>query len=235
MTRYEGKGEQKIAYLIIELFRSTLSDDSPLNPQINAMLHTANTISALGLPLHEKLIALAIIISLPPSYETLKTILTAAKSMELTVENVRSQVVIEEHRRTHAADSSGAFAARFKGGHKGKKPSMSQEERLAQRKAKGYCTHCRNHGHKTEECRRLKAQREKGNTMAHIATDSTVMCVQAQDDSDDVIRLFQVAENLSQRNDLTDRWLVDSGASRTMSSQRDWFQAYQLLTTPRKV
>jgi len=49
---------------------------------------TANTISALGLPLHEKLIALAIIISLPPSYETLKTILMASKSMELTIENI---------------------------------------------------------------------------------------------------------------------------------------------------
>jgi len=41
MTCYEGKGEQKIAYLISELFRSTLSDDAPLNPQINAMMHTA--------------------------------------------------------------------------------------------------------------------------------------------------------------------------------------------------
>jgi len=88
MTCYEGKGEQKIAYLIIELFCSTLSDDTPLNPQINTLMHTANTISALGLPLHKKLIVLAIIISLPPSYEMLKAILMASKSMELTVENV---------------------------------------------------------------------------------------------------------------------------------------------------
>jgi len=213
----------------------TLSDDSPLDPQINAMLRTANTISALGLPLHKKLIALAIIISLPPSYKMLKTILTATKSMELTVKNVQSQVAIEEHQHTHAADSSGAFATRFKGGHKGKKLSMSQEERLAQRKAKGYCTHCRNHSHRTDECRRLKAECEKGNATAHIATDSTVMCVQAQDDSDNIIRPFRVAKKLSQHNDLADCWLIDSGASCTMSSQRNWFQAYQPLTTPRKV
>jgi len=152
MTHYEGKGDQKIAYLIIELFQSTLSDDSPLDPQINALMRMANTIASLGLPLHDKLITLAIIISLPPSYETLKTILTATKSMDLSVENVRSQVTIEEHWHVHATDSSGVFTAWFKGGHKGKKPSMSQEERLAQRKAKGYCMHCRNHGHKTEEC-----------------------------------------------------------------------------------
>jgi len=94
MVCYEGKGEQKIAYLIIELFHSTLSDETPLDPQINTMMHTADTISVLGLPLDDKLIAIAIIISLPPSYDTLKTILTAAKSMELTVENVRSQVTL---------------------------------------------------------------------------------------------------------------------------------------------
>jgi len=95
--------------------------------------------------------------------------------------------------------------------------------------------HCRNHGHKTKECQKLKAQCEKGNATACIAMDSTIMCAQAQDDSDDIIRLFRVAENLSQCNDLTDHWLIDSGASRTMSSQCDWFQAYQLLATPHKV
>jgi len=132
-------------------------------------------------------------------------------------------------------DSSGTFTARFKGGRKGKKPPMTEEEHLAQCKAKGYCTHCRNHGHKTEECRRLKAQCEKGNATACIATDSTVMHTQAQDDSGDVIHLFRVAKKLSRRNNLTDRWLIDSGASRTMSSQCDWFQSYQPSTTPRKV
>jgi len=67
---------------------------------------------------------------------------------------------------------------------------MSQEERLAQHKAKGYCTHCRTHGHKTDECHKLKAEHEKGKASARVATDSTVMRMQAQDDSDDVICLF---------------------------------------------
>ena len=114
MACYKGKGEQQIIYLMIELFRSTFSEDMPLDPQINAMMRTANTIIALRLPLHEKLIALAIIISLPSSYDTLKTILMASKSTELTVKNVQSQVAIEEHRRTHEVDSSSTFATHFK-------------------------------------------------------------------------------------------------------------------------
>ena len=71
--------------------------------------------------------------------------------------------------------------------------------------------------------------------MACITMDSTAMRMQAQDNSDDVICLFRVAENLLQQNDLANRWLINSGASRTMSSQHDWFQAYQPLATPRKV
>src|SRR5882724_198682 len=169
MARYEGKGEQKIAYLIIELFRSTLSDDSPLDPQINAMMHTANTITTLGLPLHEKLIALAIIISLPPSYETLKTILTASKSTELTVENVRSQIGIEEHRRTREADSSGAFTARFKGTPKGNSKDP---------KAQGPCSYCKKPGHKVEDCYKLKAKHKRDAAMAPATSDSTVLRAQ---------------------------------------------------------
>ena len=36
-THYEGKGTQKVAYLIGELFRSSLMDTEPLEPQINKM------------------------------------------------------------------------------------------------------------------------------------------------------------------------------------------------------
>ena len=40
--RYEGKGKQTQAYLIGELFRNTLSEESPLEPQLNAMHHKAH-------------------------------------------------------------------------------------------------------------------------------------------------------------------------------------------------
>src|SRR5882757_3287474 len=45
---YEGKGKQTIAYLIGELFRGTLSDESPMEAQLNAMRHKAQVLSSLG-------------------------------------------------------------------------------------------------------------------------------------------------------------------------------------------
>src|SRR5258705_1647059 len=132
-------------------------------------------LSTLGQILDNKLIAMAIIISRPPSYDTLKTILTAAKSVDLTIDNIRSQIVLEEQRRHREADSTGAFAARFKGAPKGKASPMSKEDRLAKRKAKGYCTHCKIHGHKTEECRKLKAEPDKGSATERVATDTAAL------------------------------------------------------------
>ncbi|OCH89833.1 hypothetical protein OBBRIDRAFT_695955, partial [Obba rivulosa] len=70
--RYEGRGKQTIAYLIGELFRGTLSDESPLEPQLNAMRHKARILASIGQPLDDFLVAVAIVISLPASYSTLR-------------------------------------------------------------------------------------------------------------------------------------------------------------------
>lgn len=95
-THYEGKGEQKIMYLISDLFCGTLTDDSPLELQINVMRHIAVTLESLGHKLSDKLVVIAVILSLLPSYDTLKTILTSSGTSVLTFENVLSQVIQEE-------------------------------------------------------------------------------------------------------------------------------------------
>ena len=47
-ARYEGKGKQTVAYLIRELFRAILSDESTLEPQLNAMRQKAYILHSLG-------------------------------------------------------------------------------------------------------------------------------------------------------------------------------------------
>ena len=61
--RYEGKGKQTIAFLIRDLFRHTLSDDSPLESQINALRQKGYTLASLGMQLDDSLIAIALIAS----------------------------------------------------------------------------------------------------------------------------------------------------------------------------
>ena len=62
--RYEGKGKQSIAYLIGELFRGTLSDESPMETQLNAMRQKAYVLKSLGQPLDDSLVAVAMVILL---------------------------------------------------------------------------------------------------------------------------------------------------------------------------
>ncbi|KAI0369858.1 hypothetical protein BV20DRAFT_915381, partial [Pilatotrama ljubarskyi] len=69
---YEGKGKQTVASLIGELFRDTLSDDSAMQPQLDAMLHKKHLLCTLDQPLNDSLVAIAMVISLPPSYSTLR-------------------------------------------------------------------------------------------------------------------------------------------------------------------
>jgi hypothetical protein len=46
-NHYEGKGTQKVAYLIGELFQSSLVDTEPLKLQINKMQQMACTLTSL--------------------------------------------------------------------------------------------------------------------------------------------------------------------------------------------
>jgi hypothetical protein len=48
---YEGKGEQRMLYLIDEIFQSTLSESEPLQPQINTILLAASKVTTLDSPL----------------------------------------------------------------------------------------------------------------------------------------------------------------------------------------
>ena len=70
---YEGKGKQSIAYLIGELFCSTLSDESPMEMQLNAMCQKAYVLKSLSQPLDDSLVVVAMVISLPVTYSILCT------------------------------------------------------------------------------------------------------------------------------------------------------------------
>jgi hypothetical protein len=147
--RYEGKGEQTQAYLIGELFRNTLSDESPLEPQLNVMQHKAHVLLSLGLKLEDALVALAIVLSLPEFYSTLRTILMSMED-KLLPDSVIVQILIEEKGRKNPAQT-----ALLAYGKKGKGKDQKGD------KLKKKCTYCKNKGHVKEECQRLKYNENK--------------------------------------------------------------------------
>lgn len=99
LRRYEGKGKQTVAFLTGEIFRGTFTDETPLEPQLNAVRHKAYILKTLKHDLSDALVAIALIISLPESYSTLRTILMATPEDLLTTDGVVTQVLTEERSR----------------------------------------------------------------------------------------------------------------------------------------
>ncbi|KAF8626070.1 hypothetical protein AX17_006628 [Amanita inopinata Kibby_2008] len=118
----EGKGQQSMAYLIGELFRNTLSDESPMESQLNAMRQKSHILASLSLKLEDPLIAIVMIISLPESYSTLRTILMSAED-KLSPEKVIAQVLVEEKNQSNPSLQVALLAK-----VKGKAPVRDKED-----------------------------------------------------------------------------------------------------------
>jgi len=69
--RYEGKGQNTIAYLIKEIFCASFSDEMPMEPQLNDVQHKAHILKTLGEPISDAIIAHAMLLALPDSYSVI--------------------------------------------------------------------------------------------------------------------------------------------------------------------
>jgi hypothetical protein len=247
LRRLQGEGKHSIALLIGELFRSTLSDESPLEPQLNTLLQLGYSLHSLGQKLDESLIAIAMIISLPDSYSTLRSILMAT-DLKLTTKSVKMSILQEELLRKGTSTST-ALQARIS-----KKTTKSQKvqgkckgtndkrerDKAGNRKQCGYAA-CGVKGHTKDECQKLKAVLDKfghlkqkenkpstGTITANAATTSNL----SPNDPDDPIYLFATRDRDGEDLDV---WAVDSGATEHMSCHREWFVSYRPLTIHKKV
>ena len=120
------------------------------------------------------------------------------------------------------------------------------------------CTHCSRTGHDISECQKKKKDNEsnknkssnpsKGSgtgssgssgsssAKANVAAtqDDVVHLFRASTESPDVESAFTSHSDLSDK-ELSNMWLIDSGASRIMCSHRHWFRHFTPLPKPIKV
>ncbi|KAF5359861.1 hypothetical protein D9756_003190 [Leucocoprinus leucothites] len=111
---YEGKGQNTVAYLIKEIFCATLSDELPMEPQLNDMHHKAYILKMLGEPISDSVVTHTMLLSLPNSYLTLHTILNSSPATiagsSLSTNTVITQVLTEE-KNAKLGNSQVAFIA----------------------------------------------------------------------------------------------------------------------------
>ena len=221
---YEGHGKQSIAYLISELFRNTLLDDTSMETQLNSMWQKANILKMIGQPLDDSLVAIAMVICLPTSYLTLYTILMAADD-QLTTDIVINQVLIKEKSKKlpgqTALSAKATSQSKEKGKGKNKKKKKSQ-------KKKGTCSYCSKSRHTEDMCYKKKRNEaakdgaEKPKEKPKEEKTELAACVtQVNVITPPFLQLFMAQKEMCKATVLD--WIIDSGVSAHMSSQCKWF------------
>jgi gag-polypeptide of LTR copia-type/GAG-pre-integrase domain len=238
---YEGSRKQHIIHLLNNIFCTIFNKSKPMEPQINTICQATHTITNLGLSLDEELIMFAIIMALPPSLTTLKTILSNSTS-ELTPNYIKSQIMHDEQCCIHEySEGQSAFFTKAgkKGKGKGKGKDTSQED-----KQKKKCLHCKHIGHLVKECCKKKEEEEEkatSNTSKPAApTTSTpattsVKITKATEPLPDKTamcsaRVYHAMTKLSESNSTQSKQIIDSGASCTMCLNWSWFMHFTELT-----
>jgi hypothetical protein len=114
-----------------------------MEPQIAEVMSIAHQLTDIGFSIIDQLLAGAIRIKLPESWNTLKTVLANTGGTAQTSKGIISQVLAEEHRHVHAAggDTTTYYA---KAALKGKKKHGKK------------CSYCKNKGHTASECRKCE-------------------------------------------------------------------------------
>ena len=146
--RYQGDDNLRQHYLLKHLFTIAFHNSDPMEPQIAEVVLIACQLTDIGFPITDQLLAGAIRIKLPESWNTLKMVLANTGGTAQTSKGVISQILAKEHCCVHTAggDAATYFA---KATPKGKK-----------KHGKKMCSYCKNKGHTASECRKQE-QEEK--------------------------------------------------------------------------
>jgi hypothetical protein len=170
---------------------------------------------------------------------TLKKILSNTKPSDMTTKHVTSQIVLDKQQCVHESGTSAtAFFAKI-----AKKGRGRRDDKPGDKKKK--CTQCKIRGHEASECRKLKHKKEEAaqskGTTAAPAKPAASAKVAVADPSDDVVHVFTAftAEPIPCDNEAfalgahsaqaSQRWIVDSGTSRSMSCNCKWFYSFTTL------
>src|SRR6266850_324038 len=194
-SRYQAKDNQRTVFMLERLLMTPFSDAEPLEPQIDQLRLTARNLETARFAMAEKYLAGIIIMCLPESLSTLKTILANTDDAKLSVKGITNQVLADEAHRicTSGEHDATAFFAKAKPTSRRNKERQKDENRnnsstsnssSASGGSNGskVCTHCKRRGHKITNCwmlKREKEEKEKANPAMMDSSKTTDMTAKA--------------------------------------------------------
>jgi hypothetical protein len=216
-VQYERNTLANKLFLKKQYFTTKMREGQSVTAHLKVMKEITDKLAALGAAVADDEKVVALLISLPPSYETLVTALEA-KGDDLTLVFVQQALVNEEQKR------------QAKQGEAAATESNHQKALRADRvKFKGKCFKCQTEGHKASECREKKPprpqQQHKRTHNARTAED---------DDVGGESQLFVMTTG-QVPSETSHTWILDSGASRHMTADKKLLKDYRKFDVPESV
>ncbi|CAH9109494.1 unnamed protein product [Cuscuta epithymum] len=214
------------------MMSSKYHDGTLVTDHLNSFQGIINQLAGMGIKFEDEIQDLWLLGTLSDSWETFRTSLSnSAPDGIITMELAKGSVLNEEMRRKSQGSSShsNVLVTESRGRSQSRGPGNKGKHRS---KSKGKfadfeCYHCGRKGHTIRFCRQLKKEKKRsdynnqknhkkdeggnGNAEVNTTTDEFLIC------SD--LDMVNIAHDDSS-------WVVDSGATCHVTSQRDFYSSY---------
>ena len=222
--RFERNTVANKLFLKQKFFSMKMKDSDSVDEHLRRMKEITDQLAAIKAPIPEDEHIVALLLSLPRSYNTLITALTA-KGDELSLAQVHQALRSEEEKRGLSKGKDGG-----RGTDKGE--TALQHEKTSRKPIK--CFGCGEENHVIRNCpKRKKGKHEyrnkPGNSSKHNAAPADA---DEKGDEDFEGNIFVVGLSATKENSC---WIIDSGASQHMTANRDLLVNYSEFPKPEPV
>ncbi|KAJ4744606.1 Gag-Pol polyprotein [Rhynchospora pubera] len=220
---YEQPSGVNKMHAMKRLFLLKMKDGISMRTHVSEFNSIAAQLKSLKVNLDEEVLCLLLLSSLPTSWDTLVTTVANTMGNQFKLSDVVASLMNEETRKATTQLETGPSEALTvdrgrpvtRGNSSGKKGGSQGKGRSKSKGRKFSCWHCKNEGHLKRDCPLLKGkQKEK-------KQDGEVSIV-----SDEIGDAVTLSVTSSEKENM-DVWVLDSGASFHICSDRSYFVNYK--------
>ena len=223
---FERKTVSNKVYSLMQLYGLRMKRGSKLQDHLQQLDELSDQLAAIGEEVTELHKVAVLLRSVQESYPTLVTALLTKGADELTLMMVKQALLDEEQRRSKSSDTQKGADSALKARTKTRKP--------------GVCYRCGKAGHFQRDCRKPPPSTKPPHPPQHSNSkhQAEIGKEQEQEASEDTNseggQMF-VANEVLLADIGGDEWIIDSGASRHMTYQRNVLRRYKEFTNPELV